>query len=240
MKKPNTNVTQDNFDQFHDKIYVSVDCVVFGYNPVDGELNVLVFKRPFYPYEGSCALIGGFVGAEEDIDDASSRILKKFTGIDRAFLEQFKVYGKPGRALKRVVSIAYWSFIKVLESDSSLLKEYNASWVPIQKVPDLIFDHNKIITDALDLLRKNIKLRPIGFELLPQKFTLPELFNLYCKIYGYELDVRNFSRKMKSLGLLDKLEEKRASTIGRKANLYSFNKEKYADLSKQGFYLELE
>ncbi|MDB4297410.1 DNA mismatch repair protein MutT [Flavobacteriaceae bacterium] len=233
-------VNEENFEDLYDKLYVSVDCVVFGYDFTQSKLNVLVFKRPYYPLKDESALIGGFVSQNESVDDSSKRILTEFTGIDRAFLEQFSVYGNLNRALKRVVSIAYWGFIKVLDSDKETLEKHNAYWVPVDSVPDLIFDHNKMITDALTLLKNSIKYRPVGFELLPEKFTIPQLFNIYTEIYGAELDVRNFSRKMKSLGILDKLEEKQNSGLGRKAFLHRFNKEKYTSLLSQGFYLDLE
>lgn len=219
-------------------MYVAVDCIILGFN--DNELNVLLYKRSFEPSKGKWSLMGGFVKSGESIDDAASRVLTECTGIQNIYIEQIGAYGDVDRDLgERVVSIAYYALVNIKDFDAELLKEYNAKWTRLEKVPELIFDHNRMIADALAIIRQNAATKPIGFNLLPAKFTLPQLQLLYEAIYQTTLDKRNFRKKLNAMDILKKLDEKDKKSSKRGAFYYTFNKVKYDKLLKQGFYFSL-
>ena len=209
------------FYQNETKFYVAVDCIILGFD--QKELNVLLYKRKFEPMMGQWSLMGGFIKAGESIEEAASRVLTDCTGIDNLFMEQVGAYGDITRDLgERVISV-----------------EYNAVWAKVSEVPQLIFDHNQMITDTLARLRRKAATRPVGFNLLPEKFTLPQLQNLYEAIYQTQLDKRNFRKKLNAMDILEKLDEKDKKGSKRGAFYYMFNKEKYDHLLEQGFYFSL-
>lgn len=159
------------FYQNETKFYVAVDCIILGFD--QKELNVLLYKRKFEPMMGQWSLMDGFIKAGESIEEAASRVLTDCTGIDNLFMEQVGAYGDITRDLgERVISVAYYSLVNMNDFSSETLEEYNAVWAKVSEVPQLIFDHNQMITDTLARLRRKAATRPVGFNLLPEKFTL--------------------------------------------------------------------
>lgn len=226
------------FYQNEVKFYVSVDCIILGFNK--GELNVLLYKRNFEPLKGQWSLMGGFIKSGESVDEAASRVLTECSGIDTLFMEQVGAYGDVTRDLgERVISVAYYSLVNMNDFSEEILKAHKAIWTKLSDVPPLIFDHNQMITDTLARLRRKAATRPVGFNLLPEKFTLPQLQSLYEAIYQTPLDKRNFRKKLNAMDILEKLDEKDKKSSKRGAFYYMFNKEKYDLLLEQGFYFSL-
>lgn len=226
------------FYREQEKFYVSVDCIILGFK--DGKLYLLISKRKFEPLEGEDTLMGGFLRSEESLSETVSRVVSEYTGIKDVFMEQVGTYGDINRDEgERVVSIAYYALIDLEMFDEELCKIHNARWEELDKVGKLIFDHNKMLDDTLDILRKKTATQPIGFNLLPEKFTLPQLQSLYESIYQTTLDKRNFRKKILEMDILEKQEEKDKSSSKRGAFYYTFNKEKYDRLLQKGFYFSL-
>ncbi len=224
--------------QVKEKMYVATDCIIFGFH--EGKLKLLVFKRRVEPLKGEWSLIGSFVRLEEDLDYAGQRVLKETTGLENVFMQQLKSYGKKDRDPGyRCISIAQYALIRIDDYDEELVEEHGAHWYEIEHLPLLILDHNEMVHDALLQLKQNARYKPIGFELLPEKFTIPQLQSLYEAIYQRELDARNFRKKVLSLNVLEKLDEKDKSTSKRGAFLYKFNYENYQKLLKSGYNFEI-
>jgi ADP-ribose pyrophosphatase YjhB (NUDIX family) len=222
----------------HSKMYVATDTIVFGFE--DGELKLLVFKRRVAPEKGKWSLIGSFVKLGEDVDDAAQRVLTEITGLKNVFFEQSRTYGKADRDPGyRCISIAQYALIRIGEYDKELVNKHGAFWYRLQDLPDLMLDHNEMVEDALELLRRKARYQPIGFELLPEKFTIPQLQSLYEAIYQRELDPRNFRKKLLSLNVLKRLDEKDKSNSKKGAYLYMFEDERYRQLLKSGYDFEL-
>lgn len=220
------------------KIFVSVDCIILGFK--EDKLNVLLFKRKFDPLQGQKSLMGGFVRPEESIDQTAARVLQEYTGISDVFMEQVGTYGEVDRdAGERVISIAYYALINMEFYDKKLEEKHNATWEDVNKVTDLVFDHNKMLNDTIKIIRRKAATRPIGFNLLPEKFTLPQLQTLYETIYQTTLDKRNFRKKVFEMDILEKTDEKDKSSSKRGAFYYKFNKEKYDTLLERGYYFSL-
>ncbi|MFN8240530.1 MAG: NUDIX domain-containing protein [Bacteroidales bacterium] len=223
------------------KHLVAVDCIIFGYDTLEKEIKLLLIKRSFEPARGKWSLAGGFVNRDESLDEAASRILFNLTGLKDVYLEQSFTYGEvrrdPG---SRVISTAYCALIKLEDIDKSLKEINSAHWHPISGIPDLIFDHEAMVKRALDELQQGIKVRPVGFELLPEKFTLVQLQELYEAIYGRGVDKRNFRKKILSMNLLEKLGEKEKLTSKKGAFYYRFIPERYEAFKKEGFYFRLD
>ena len=195
------------FYQDEVKFYVAVDCIILGFN--NKELNVLLYKRSFEPMKGQWSLMGGFVKSGESVDEAASRVLTDCTGIEHLFMEQIGAYGDVSRDLgERVISVAYYSLVNMNDFSPEILENHNATWTKISELPDLIFDHNQMINDTLSVLKKKAASRPIGFNLLPEQFTLPQLQTLYEAIYQTLLDKRNFRKKLNAMDILEKLDIK--------------------------------
>jgi len=226
------------FYQEQVKFYVAVDCIILGFN--NNELNVLLYKRNFEPMKGEWSLMGGFVRSDESLDEAATRVLTDCTGIDTIFMEQIGAYGDITRDYgERVISVAYYALVNMNDFSEVLLEQYNAKWTKVTGVPQMIFDHKLMLTDALSRLKRKAATRPIGFNLLPEKFTLPQLQCLYEAIYQTPLDKRNFRKKLNAMDILEKLDEKDKKNSKRGAFYYMFNKEKYDRLLEQGFYFNL-
>ncbi len=215
-----------------DKLYVAVDCIIMGFH--DNELNILIEKRPFEPMKGCWSLMGGFVNSYESINEAAKRVVGEFTGIDDIYLEQVGAFGEVDRDVERVISIAYYALVDIEKFDTSLAAKYDARWVKITKLPDLIFDHSIMVRDTLNLLQRHAAVKPIGFNLLQEKFTLPTLQSLYESIYQSVIDKRNFRKKILAMGILEKLDEKDKNSSRKGAFYYQFIKEKYDQLIQQG------
>lgn len=224
----------------HEKFHVAVDSIIFGYDEGGRELKILLLKRKFQPAMGEWSLMGGFVEAKESVDEAAKRILNQLTGLNNVYMEQLYAFGEVDRDPgARIISIAYFALIKINASDLELVKNYGATWVPISSMPQLIFDHMIMIERAMKKIQVRARTQPIGFELLPDKFTIPQLQGLYEAIYNKPLDKRNFRRKLLSMDLLEKLEEKEKESSRKGAWYYRFDPKRYEDLVKRGFNFEL-
>ena len=215
---------------------VTTDCVIFGF---DGErLQVLLIERGIEPYKGRWAFPGGFLKIDETAEEGALRELKEETGLEGAYMEQFHTFSAPERdPRERVITIAYYALVKIQEvkgGDDAA----SARWFPLDDIPSLAFDHDYILRMATQRLREQIHFHPIGFELLPEKFTLKELQLLYESILGINFDRRNFAKKKKLLEILTDLEETIWPTPKREAKLYKFNAGKYEELKRKGFRLE--
>jgi 8-oxo-dGTP diphosphatase len=232
----------------------SIDCVIIGFH--DGTLKVLLNK---FVHNNKWMLAGGFVRNDEDVEDAAYKILKARTGLSNVYLRQFYLFGKCNRhniedntkaiiylgeasedhwSLQRFVSLGFYALVRYdlveVSTNSDIDK---VEWFSLDKIPPLYGDHSQILKKAIEVIRIQLGYIPIGYELLPDKFTMPELRQIYETILGVELDRRNFQRKMLSLGLIDKLNEKRKAGAHKAPYLYSFNKEKYEYAEKHGLQL---
>ena len=215
---------------------VTTDCVIFGF---DGErLQVLLIERGIEPYKGHWAFPGGFLKMDETAEEGAKRELKEETGLENAYIQQLHTFSAPNRdPRERVITIAYYALVKIQEvkgGDDAA----SARWFPLDEIPSLAFDHDYILRMATQRLREQIHFQPIGFELLPEKFTLKELQLLYEAILGINFDRRNFAKKMFHLEILTDLEETIWPTPKREAKLYKFNADKYDELKRKGFRLE--
>lgn len=218
---------------------LTVDCVVFGLDEQD--LKVLLIQRDLEPFAGKWALPGGFVNVGESVDDAARRELTEETGVHRVFLEQLYTFGKPDRdPREHVVTVAYFALVKLSDHRVQAATDArNAAWFSIDDVPKLAFDHQKILKKAHDRLQAKVRYQPIGFELLPSKFPLRSLQQLYEVVLERPLDKRNFRKKILSMDLLEELDEIETDVTHRAARLYRFDKRKYNRLVKDGFNFEI-
>jgi 8-oxo-dGTP diphosphatase len=219
---------------------VTVDCVVFGLG--DGDLQVLLIRRALEPFAGRWALPGGFVQMTETLEEAARRELLEETGMTRVYLEQLYTFGDADRDPRdRVITVAYYALTKQVEHQVDAGTDASsAAWYPVAELPPLAFDHKRIVAVALERLRGKVRWAPIGFELLPPKFTLSELQQMYEVILGAALDKRNFRKKIHSMGLLEETEEmRRFRGRGRPARLYRFDRKRYQELTRQGFSFAL-
>ncbi len=227
-----------SFYKNRDTHLIAVDCIIMGFK--DNDLHVLAAKRQFEPMKGSWSLMGGFVNQGESINEAAGRVLDEFTGIDGIFMEQLGAYGEVERdSGERVVSIAYYALVDIDKFDTSLVEKYDARWISILHLPELIFDHNRMVKDTINTLQRRAAVKPIGFNLLGDQFTLPALQSLYEAIYQETIDKRNFRKKILSMDILEKLDEKDKSSSKRGAFYYQFNKDKYDQLIQQGLHFSL-
>ena len=215
---------------------VTTDCVIFGFN---GErLQVLLIERGIEPYKGHWAFPGGFLKMDETAEEGAKRELKEETGLADAYIQQLHTFTHPNRdPRERVITIAYYALVKIQEvkgGDDAA----SARWFPLDEIPPLAFDHDYILRMATQRLREQIHFQPIGFELLPEKFTIKELQSLYEAILGINFDRRNFAKKMLHLEILTELDETVWPTPKREARLYKFNADKYEELKRKGFRIE--
>jgi len=223
------------------KHLVAVDCIIFGYDILEKEIKLLLFKRIVEPAKGRWSLAGGFVEPDESLDDAASRILRKLTGLESVYMKQSFAYGETDRDPgDRVISVAYFALITIRDINKDLAEQNGVSWRSMSKLPDLIFDHPLMVKRALTELQNQVKIRPVGFELLPEKFTLVQLQDLYEAIYQRKVDKRNFRKKILSMGILGKLDEKERETSKKGAFYYKFNEDTYKRLKQNGFYFNLD
>jgi 8-oxo-dGTP diphosphatase len=216
---------------------VTVDCIIFGLDE-SHQLKVLLIQRANDPYRDYWALPGGFVKAEETLKDAALRELEEETGVKDVFVEQLFTFGDPGRDPRgRVISVAYYALVNLGEHELTTSSDVSrAEWFEINNLPKLAFDHLRIFETALDRLRAKVRYQPIGFELLPEKFTLTQLQQLYETILGMEgaLNKRNFRKRILDMGILQEVGIQEG-VAHRPAKLYSFNKEKYQELEARRY-----
>jgi 8-oxo-dGTP diphosphatase len=218
---------------------LTVDCVVFGLDVSD--LKVLLIQRRLEPFQHGWALPGGFVRVDETLDAAARRELDEEAGVTEVYLEQLYTFGALDRdPRERVVTVAYYALAKL--SDHRLRAATDAmgvGWFALDELPKLAFDHAEIIARAHERLRGKVRYAPIGFELLPPRFSLTQLQRLYELVLGAALDKRNFRKKILSMDLLVETDEVEQGVRHRAARLYRFDRRKYDKLTKQGFSFDL-
>lgn len=210
------------------RVLVATDCVIFGF---DGwNLKLLLVQRAIEPEKNKWTLMGGFIQPDESPEDAANRILEQRTGLKNVYMEQYQVFGKPDRdPVERTMSVAYFALIDINKYEKQINDEFHAEWFPLNELPDLIFDHAEMVRLAKRSLRYKAALHPILFQLLPEKFTIPQLQALYEGVYQAEFDDRNFSRKLLSTGLLIKLNEKDKLTSKKGAFYYQLDQSHYQE-----------
>jgi 8-oxo-dGTP diphosphatase len=227
------------FTYEHPRPALTVDCVVFGLD--EGDLKVLLVQRDLEPFKGKWALPGGFVRAGESLDEAARRELEEETGVTAVYLEQLYTFGAPDRdPRERVVSVAYYALCKLGEHGVRAATDArDAAWFSVIDAPALAFDHDHILEVALGRLKAKVTYEPIGFDLLPPKFTLSQLQDLYETVLERELDKRNFRKKILGMELLVELDEVERDVAHRAARLYRFDRKRYEQLKRRGFSFEL-
>ena len=218
---------------------LTTDCVIFGFDGLS--LKVLLIERGIEPHKGMWAFPGGFVQMDETTEEGAMRELKEEAGLQNVFIEQLYTFSDINRDPRgRVVSVAYFALVNLKEHPATAGDDAKkAQWFPVKEVPSLAFDHEKIFRMAMYRLKGKIRYQPIGFELLPDKFTLSELQYLYEAILEIKLDKRNFRKKINKMDLLISLNEKQQNVKHKAASFYKFNKEKYEELSRKGFNFEI-
>ena len=210
----------------HQKILVSVDCIIFGFE--HNKLKVLLGHRPIDPGKGLWSLYGGFVRNEESVDEAADRTLFELTGLRNVYMRQVGAFGSVDRDPgARVVSVAYYALINVKDYDQKLLAEHDVEWVNIEELPEMFSDHNQMIRKARKLMQQKIRTEPISFQLLPGLFTLTQLQRLYEAVNGEEVDKRNFRKRIKEMDFIEKTDLIDKTGSKRGAYLYRFNKNAY-------------
>lgn len=213
---------------------ISVDCVIFGFD--ENELKVLLIKSDLKNFEGKWSLLGDLVGSKEALDEAAYRVLRERTGMDDVYLEQVRSFGETGRhPAARIITVAYCSLINVQHHQLKKL-DNELHWHRVKQIGDMAFDHKKILEVCYEWLQKRIQEHPLGFSLLPKKFSLRELQNLYEAILGVTLDRRNFRKKFFSMDLLEDTGEYEADVPHRPGKLYKFNYEKYQKKERKKWF----
>lgn len=218
---------------------LTVDAVVFGLD--EGDLKVLLIQRNLQPFAGRWALPGGFVHVDESLETAVRRELQEETGLSSVYLEQLYTFGEPARdPRERVVTVAYYALVQLSDHRVQAATDArNAAWFSVDDVPALAFDHGRILAMAHERLRGKVRYQPIGFELLPPKFTLTQLQHLYEVVLSRPLDKRNFRKKILGMRILQELDEIETDVAHRAARLYSFDKKRYDAMVRRGFNFEI-
>ena len=219
---------------------LTVDCIVFGLD-AELELKIMLIQRDIPPFQGQWAIPGGFVRMDETLEQAALRELQEETGIHDVYLEQLYTFGDLGRDPRdRTVTVAYYALINLVEQEIKASTDAReAEWFALSQIPELAFDHGKILQKAIARLRSKIRYEPIGFELLPQKFTLTQLQKLYETVLARTLDKRNFRKKLLGMDLLLETGELEQGVSHRAAKLYQFDETKYLQLKQNGFSFEI-
>lgn len=208
------------------KFFVGIDCIIFGFEKE--QLSLLLLQRNFEPAKGQWSLMGGFVQENESADDAAKRVLYELTGLKDVYMEHIGAFGKINRDPgERVISLAYYALINTNKYDRELVQRHNAYWVNIDEIPDLIFDHNQMVEKARTAMKEKASTAPIGFNLLPELFTLTQLQSLYEAIYGEPMDKRNFRKRISDMGYIEKTDKIDKTGSKRGAYLYKFNDKAY-------------
>jgi 8-oxo-dGTP diphosphatase len=218
---------------------LTVDCVIFGLDAE--ELKILLIRRALAPFRGRWALPGGFVHVDESLDAAARRELREETGLEDVFLEQLYTFGALARdPRERVVTVAYYALVNLGDHPVQAASDAeSAAWFDVRDLPRLAFDHVDVVEMALQRLKSKVRYQPIGFELLPAKFTLSRLQGMYEIILERQLDKRNFRKRVLQLGILDETEELEQDVAHRAARLYRFDRARYDRLVRRGFNFEI-
>ena len=214
------------FYQEHSKVWLSVDCIIFGFE--ENKLKILIGKRQMDPGRGEWSLYGGFVRGDENIDESANRVLYDLTGLRNLYMRQVGAFGSVDRDPgERVVSVAYYALINVKDYDDSLRLSHGLQWIDINEIPKLYSDHNEMVIKARKMMQQKLANEPVGFRLLPSLFTLTQLQKLYEAVNGAELDKRNFRKRIKDMDFIEKTELIDKTCSKRGAYLYRFNKRVY-------------
>ena len=212
----------------YSKVWVSVDCIIFGFD--QNKLKVLIGRRRIEPGRGEWSLYGGFVAADENLDEAAERTLSDLTGLKNIYMRQVGAFGRVDRDPgERVISVAYYALINVKDYSEKLRKEHNVEWVDINELPQLYSDHNEMVMKAWCMMKQKMRTEPIGFRLLPDLFTLTQLQRLYEAVGGEEIDKRNFRKRIKEMDFIEKTDLIDKKTSKRGASLYRFNKKAFTE-----------
>ena len=210
------------------KVWVSVDCIIFGFD--ENKLKVLIGRRKMEPGCGEWSLYGGFVSGDESIDEAASRTLQELTGLENLFMRQVGAFGRVDRDPgERVISIAYYALINVKDYSETQRKKHGVEWVNANELPQLYSDHNEMVAKAWRMMKMKMRTEPIGFQLLPKLFTLTQLQRLYEAVSGEEIDKRNFRKRIKDMDFIEKTEKIDKKSSKRGAYLYRFNNKVYKE-----------
>lgn len=221
------------FYQGNAQFLIAVDCIILGFYKND--LHLLLTRRPVEPLRDEWSLMGGFMEENESLIDAAEKVLYRYTQQKNIYMEQVGAYGDTHRDTGgRVISVAFYALVWMDKFDTSLACKFDARWTNIRDLPPLVFDHNQMVEDALTLLRYKVSMQPVIFNFFDKKFTLPALQNLYEAIYQMPIDKRNFRKKLISMDIIDRLDEKDKSGSKRGAYYYTFNKDKYAEFLGDG------
>ncbi len=238
MSNFNKHINPISYHKTEAALLHSVDCVILGF--LQDELKVLLIRFPYQPFKGHWSLIGGFVNIDTDIDTTARVTVEKMTNLENVYMEQVHTFGNVKRVpSERVITTCYYALINVEPTLHILSKEFDATWHSLDKLPPLVYDHEQMVRVAVDKLREKVRRQPIGFELLPKKFTMSQLLKLYESILGRSLDKRNFNKKILSMNLLEKLDEKDTENSKRGAFYFQFQLEKYTQLLSNGYLFDL-
>lgn len=221
-----------------EKILVAVDCIVFGFD--SQEIKLLLFKRKVEPLKGQWSLVGSFIKKDMSLEESAEKVLFESTGLKDVFFEELKTFSDvkrdPGG---RVISVAFYSLIRLDDLHLKSVAQFDAQWFGLNEIPNLILDHKEMVNYAIERLKIKVRRRPVGFNLLPEKFTLPQIQVLYESIYQKKIDDRNFRRKLLSFDILTKTDEKDKSASKKGAFFYKFNKGKFDEFDAKGYNFEL-
>ena len=230
-----------SFSYQYPRAALTVDCVVFGYDPGQSDLKVLLIQRKLEPFRNAWALPGGFVRVDETLDAAARRELQEEAGVADVYLEQLYSFSDIHRdPRERVITVAYYALAKLTDHTIAAASDaIGVGWFSLEDLPKLAFDHAVILAQAHDRLRGKVRYAPIGFELLPPRFTLTQLQRLYEIVLGQELDKRNFRKKLLSMDLIIETDEVEQGVPHRAARLYRFDRKRYEKLTKSGFSFDL-
>ncbi len=212
---------------------IAVDCIIFGFR--EKELHLLITRRPVEPLKNEWSLMGGFMEENESLTQAAEKVLYRYTQQENIYMEQVGAYGEVDRdSGDRVISVAFYALVQIEKFNTLLARKFDARWINVKELPQLVFDHNVMVRNALTLLQYKVSTEPVIFHFFDDKFTLPALQDLYEAIYQMPLDKRNFRKKLATMDLLDKLEIKDKGSSKRGAFYYSFNNERYEAFLKEG------
>lgn len=226
------------FYESQSKYIMAIDCIIFGFD--QEELKLLLIKRDFQPEQGNWSLMGGFLRDNETLTDTANRVLFELTGLNDIYLEQLSAFSDPLRdPVERTISVAYFALINIPEHKIDLHQKSSPTWFSIDNLPDLIFDHNEMVQNAIRRLRYRTSIEPVGIELLPAKFSMRQLQKLYETIFGEQIDKRNFTKKIQALDILTKLDEKDKESSRKGSWLYEFDQEKYKRKVREGFNFKI-
>lgn len=210
------------------RVLVAVDCIIFGFDGTD--YNLLMVNRGISPEKEKWSLMGGFLKTHESLDESANRILYELTGLENVFMEQMHTFSKPNRdPIERVVGVVYMALIDIKKYQHQPHDDFQARWFRMDQIPKLIFDHQEMVEMAFNRLRSKAAFHPILFELLPEKFTLPKLQTLYEKLFATKIDKRNFTRKLLSSKIIQKIEEKDKTASKKGAFYYTLNPSTYKE-----------